>query len=41
MKLPEKLLNIEPYDPSVDKFDVKLDANESRPASPRRSPKSS
>ncbi len=28
MKLPEKLLNIEPYDPSVDKFDVKLDANE-------------
>lgn len=28
MKLPEKLLRMEPYDPSVEPFDVKLDANE-------------
>ncbi len=28
MKLPEKLVNMEPYDPSVDHFDIKLDANE-------------
>ena len=28
MKLPDKLIHIEPYDPSVEVFDVKLDANE-------------
>ena len=28
MRLPDKLIHIEPYEPSVDRFDVKLDANE-------------
>ncbi|MEA4824724.1 MAG: histidinol-phosphate transaminase [Clostridiaceae bacterium] len=28
MKLPDKLMQMEPYTPSVDHFDVKLDANE-------------
>ena len=28
MKLPDKLTHMEPYTPSVDHFDVKLDANE-------------
>ena len=28
MRLPDKLIHIEPYDPSTERFDVKLDANE-------------